>query len=109
MNFMRLAPSPFHVITWNYIFMILEKPRARVWTIGHSRHELGDFIQKLHVNEISALVDVRSIPMSRMAPQFNEGSLKKALSAAGITYISMGKELGGMLYPMSYSGTQVGT
>jgi uncharacterized protein (DUF488 family) len=30
-----------------------------------------------------------------MAPQFNEGSLKNALSAAQISYISMGRELGG--------------
>jgi uncharacterized protein (DUF488 family) len=67
----------------------------RVWTIGHSRHELVAFLELLKDNEISALVDVRTIPMSRMAPQFNEGSLKKALTETAITYISMGKELGG--------------
>ena len=67
----------------------------RVWTVGHSRHELEEFINLLKDNGITALVDVRTVPMSRMAAQFNEGSLKKALSAAAITYISMGKELGG--------------
>ena len=81
--------------TWNHRAMNSNAGTRRVWTIGHSRHELGAFLELLKNNEITALVDVRTIPMSRMAPQFNEGSLKKALIADSITYISMGKELGG--------------
>lgn len=67
----------------------------RVWTVGHSRHEIVTFLDHLKNNEINVVVDVRTIPISRMAPQFNEGSIKKVLMAAGIAYISMGKELGG--------------
>jgi len=81
--------------TWNDRTMNSNNGVRRVWTIGHSRHELVAFLELLKDNEISALVDVRTIPMSRMAPQFNEGSLKKALTETAITYISMGKELGG--------------
>ena len=67
----------------------------RVWTIGHSRHEIDRFLALLTENQITALVDVRTIPMSKMAPQFNEAALKTTLSKSKITYISMGKELGG--------------
>lgn len=75
--------------------MSLNASGRQVWTIGHSRHELATFIQTLGAHKITALVDVRTIPMSKMAPQFNEGTLKKALTDAGINYISMGLELGG--------------
>jgi len=75
--------------------MSMQVKGKKIWTIGHSRHELDDFIGLLKSHKISALCDVRTIPMSRMAPQFNEGSLKKALSVAQISYISMGRELGG--------------
>ena len=75
--------------------MSMQVKGKKVWTIGHSRHELDVFIGLLKSHNISALCDVRTIPMSRMAPQFNEGSLKNALSAAQISYISMGRELGG--------------
>lgn len=69
--------------------------RKPIWTIGHSKHEIERFIELLSQNQISALVDVRTIPMSKMAPQFNEAALRATLSKAGIDYIAMGKELGG--------------
>ena len=67
----------------------------RVWTIGHSKHEIDRFLEILKENQITALVDVRTIPMSKMAPQFNEAALRATLSKVGINYIPMGKELGG--------------
>lgn len=67
----------------------------RVWTIGHSKHEIDQFLELLKENQITALVDVRTIPMSKMAPQFNETALRATLSKVGINYIPMGKELGG--------------
>jgi len=68
---------------------------SRIWTIGHSRHEIEEFIQILKRHEISALVDVRTYRSSKMAPQFNEPALKNSLSAQGISYLAMGDELGG--------------
>ena len=41
------------------------------------------------------IVDVRSIPHSRHAPQFNQKELAGALGQRGIGYIHMGAELGG--------------
>ena len=68
---------------------------TRIWTIGHSRHEIQQFIEILKKHEISALVDVRTYRSSKMAPQFNEQTLKSSLSAQGISYLEMGNELGG--------------
>ena len=66
-----------------------------LWTIGHSRHELSVFLDLLSKFEIQVVVDVRSYPTSKLAPQFNEGSIRKALKSRSIEYIFMGKELGG--------------
>jgi uncharacterized protein (DUF488 family) len=68
---------------------------TRIWTIGHSRHEIQEFIQILKRHEISALVDVRTYRSSKMAPQFNESALKNSLSGEGINYLARGDELGG--------------
>jgi hypothetical protein len=65
-----------------------------VYTVGHSTHALSDFLALLARYEISAVADVRSNPYSRMNPQFNRDGLKAALSAAGIAYVFLGKELG---------------
>lgn len=65
------------------------------WTIGHSRHEFDVFANLLGKFDIDVVVDVRSVPMSRIAPQFNQVSLKKSLASVGVDYIFMGPELGG--------------
>ena len=68
---------------------------ATIWTIGHSRHELEDLFNLIQKFQIEVIVDVRTIPMSKMTPQFNEGVLNKFLNSNNIKYIPMGKELGG--------------
>lgn len=65
-----------------------------IYTIGHSNHEVGKFVQILHNRSIQLLADVRSIPYSKRYPQFNKGTLKNALINAGIKYLFFGKELG---------------
>lgn len=66
-----------------------------VWTIGHSKHEIDTFLSLLKVNQIEVLVDVRTSPYSRMAPQFNQSTLVAALEQSGIKYLHLGAELGG--------------
>jgi len=78
---------------WNDTHM--GSQRMKVWTIGHSRHEFGEFAKLLEQNSIEVVVDVRTIPSSKMAPQFNEIALRKALEERNLEYIFMGKELGG--------------
>ena len=71
------------------------KEELSIFTIGHSNHEIQRFIDLLKSNEIEVLVDIRSSPYSRFAPQFNKDDFKKAIQASGIKYLFLGKELGG--------------
>ncbi len=66
-----------------------------VFTIGHSNHPLDTFIGLLKQHGIEVLVDVRSQPHSRYSPQFDAPELKISLPEAGISYLFLGRELGG--------------
>jgi uncharacterized protein (DUF488 family) len=65
-----------------------------IYTIGHSKHPIDQFIALLQPHGIDALADVRSTPYSRFNPQFNKEKLQTALAAAGIRYVFLGEELG---------------
>lgn len=66
-----------------------------LWTVGHSNHPLGRFIDLLRDGEIEVIVDVRSSPYSRFASHFNRDALAGSLRAAGLEYLFLGRELGG--------------
>ncbi len=66
-----------------------------LYTVGHSNHPIGRFLQLLAEHGIQCLVDVRSTPYSRFNPQFNRAGLQKALHLQGIEYAYLGAELGG--------------
>ena len=65
-----------------------------LFTIGHSKHEIDYFIHLLKMNKINCLIDVRSNPYSRIAPQFNKESLANSLKANHIIYLHFEKEFG---------------
>jgi uncharacterized protein (DUF488 family) len=65
-----------------------------LFTIGHSSHPQEDFLHLLIQHEITAVCDVRSKPYSRLNPQFNREALRQTLTANGIAYVFLGKELG---------------
>ncbi|GAB2972025.1 DUF488 domain-containing protein [Saccharothrix stipae] len=65
-----------------------------VLTIGHSTHDLPDWTKLLRQHEVTAVADVRSVPVSRFAPQFNQSSVKRGLHEVGIKYAFLGRELG---------------
>lgn len=67
---------------------------SAVLTIGHSTHDLPSLVRLLRQHEVTAVADVRSVPVSRFTPQFNRGSLERGLREAGIEYVFLGKELG---------------
>ena len=67
----------------------------RIHTIGHSSTDPAPFLDALRANAIARLVDIRSYPSSRFAPQFNRPSLQADLTAAGIQYHFLGNLLGG--------------
>lgn len=66
-----------------------------VFTIGHSNHQLEEFLALLRRHRVNALLDVRSIPHSRYSPHFNKADLCESLRQAGIAYIFQGNRLGG--------------
>lgn len=66
-----------------------------IYTIGHSRHSAEHFAGLLRAKEIALLVDVRSHPASKWAPQFGKAALAQMLVARAIDYVFLGRELGG--------------
>jgi uncharacterized protein (DUF488 family) len=68
---------------------------SMVYTVGHSSHPYTEFLKLLRDNGVAVLVDVRSAPYSKYAPQFDREVLQRALNAAGIKYLFLGGELGG--------------
>jgi uncharacterized protein (DUF488 family) len=57
-----------------------------VFTIGHSTRPVGELITLLREAGVDLLVDVRTVPRSRMNPQFNADVLPRTLGEAGIGY-----------------------
>ena len=47
------------------------RPAITLWTVGHSNHPLGAFLDLLAQHRIEVVADVRSSPYSRYASQFN--------------------------------------
>ncbi len=66
-----------------------------LYTVGHGNHPIGRFIELVKGAGVELIVDVRSIPYSRFAPQFNKGALETALGSARIGYHYLGDHLGG--------------
>ena len=66
-----------------------------IYTVGHSNIDIKKFINILKQNNIKVLIDVRSVPFSRYASQFNKDNIKRELEESGIVYIFMGNVLGG--------------
>jgi uncharacterized protein (DUF488 family) len=66
-----------------------------ILTIGHSDHSSERFIELLRGADVTAVADVRSAPYSRHAPQFNRDRLRDDLGRAGVSYVFLGRELGG--------------
>ena len=69
-----------------------------VYTIGHSSHSAERFFELLRAHGIRQLADVRSLPQSRLHPQFGQTALRDALEAAGIVYRHF-PALGGLRRP----------
>lgn len=67
----------------------------KIFTIGHSNHQIDFFLSLLERHEIDVLVDTRSSPFSKFSPQFNQHNLKLSVRESGRKYLFLGLELGG--------------
>lgn len=66
--------------------------KARLMTIGYEGAEIADFIATLQASNVTTLVDVRELPLSRKKG-FSKNKLREQLEASGITYMHV-KQLG---------------
>jgi uncharacterized protein (DUF488 family) len=65
-----------------------------VRTVGHSNASLSNFLKLLSGGEITAVIDVRSVPYSRF-PHFGRERLTRSLGMVGMSYRFLGDSLGG--------------
>jgi uncharacterized protein (DUF488 family) len=63
-------------------------------TIGHSTHGFAILAALVTYYRASVVVDVRSIPYSKWAPQFDRESVQTSLEHANLKYVYMGDCLG---------------
>lgn len=68
---------------------------GRIYTIGHSNHEIETFLNLLRATNIDMVVDVRSAPFSKMYPHFNRETLESSLKENRIGYLFLGDLIGG--------------
>ena len=73
--------------------------RARVFTVGHSTHDLSRLVELLREHGVGAIADVRAHPGSRRMPRFNREVLGRELPGQGIGYHHI-PELGGRRRPV---------
>ncbi len=68
-----------------------------LFTIGHSNHPPGRFVELLRQHSIDSVADVRSSPYNRSpyTAHFSRNTLEDLLEEHGIRYVFMGAELGG--------------
>ena len=67
----------------------------QLWTVGHSNHTVERFLELLGEHGIEVVVDVRSEPYSSYSKHFCQAPLRRSLKDAGLSYVFMGRELGG--------------
>ena len=66
----------------------------KLYSVGHSNQSLEEFLSLLQHHNVNCIVDVRSVPASKYAPQFNEENLKYFLKSNGIQYLPFCDEFG---------------
>ncbi len=66
-----------------------------IYTIGHGALPFSDLERRLAIHHVHSIVDVRSIPYSKHAPDFRKKPLAGIAAAAGIGYRWLGDRLGG--------------
>ena len=67
-----------------------------IFTAGFSNLTLETFLTNLKNHGVQVLVDVRSRPFASYTPHFNKEQIEPAVKAAGLRYLYLGREMGGM-------------
>lgn len=69
-------------------FGVTADPHAnkRIYSVGHSNHDINDFLGLLKLHGVNTLVDVRGSPSGKRFPQYNKLQLISSCNANNITY-----------------------
>jgi uncharacterized protein (DUF488 family) len=78
----------------NVLDVRLSARSGRIFSIGHSTHELSEFIRLLHAHRVGQVADVRAHPGSRRLPWFNLEALSRELPEHELLYAHV-PQLGG--------------
>jgi uncharacterized protein (DUF488 family) len=70
----------------------------RIFSLGHSTHELAEFIARLRAYDVEQVVDVRRYPGSRRLPWFSKDALARELPPEQVHYVHL-PDLGGRRRP----------
>lgn len=81
----------------------MEKPT--IYSLGHSNKSVDEVIELAKQNDITDIVDVRSVPFSKYNPQFNRDDFKRSLERANLKYHWRGKNIGGRDGNVDFEGT----
>ncbi len=73
-------------------------PKRRIYSVGHSTHELAELIRLLRAHGVAHVADVRAHPGSRRLPWFNRTPLSRELQSHELVYGHI-PELGGRRRP----------
>lgn len=74
---------------------------GKLYTIGHSLYDKEKFLKLIKNYNINYLLDVRSTPYSKYAPQYNADVIGKYLEENSVRYVPMGKRFGARQKDMS--------
>jgi uncharacterized protein (DUF488 family) len=74
---------------------MIEDTPPTVYTIGHGAETFSNVESRLGRHHVQTIVDVRSIPYSKHAPDFRKKELDVIVAAAGLGYRWLGDRLGG--------------
>lgn len=69
--------------------------QTTLYSIGHGQKSLDEFYEELISFGIQYVIDVRSSPFSKWAPQFNQREIANYLKSKGLVYAYMGNVIGG--------------
>jgi len=68
-----------------------------IFTIGYATRTFPEFLALLDPRGIDYVADVRTRPYSKRHPEFARAQLAPALEQAGLRYVYMGHQLGGLV------------
>lgn len=89
-SILKLPEKTKHEQRQSKIFWNLERcclDESDFFTIGYSGRTITEIVDTLKKANVSTLVDIRFVPVSRFKPEFSKKNLKKALEDNGISYI----------------------